>query len=626
MSAPILPIALGLGVLALAFSKKSSAAPPPPAGTPPATLPPGVIPPTTSVIPSTPAPSETTDAKTTIMGKSGHPWLVADLGGGTYDVYAPKGSWGPHEELRVLRFQQNAATGNQRILTAIVPNAPGDIVSTAMTDLSVVAPAPTIITPPGKPPMPLSLQQEMAAVMAELGVDSQGVVRGPVTAEAVRYATDLSSRLDQAGYPEAAATMRSYAQQGAKMVPTPPPAQQPPAIPGLPKEVTDAIARAIELERAPEKLEALRTALSSYPPSAERDHLLSILDALIVQVKAAQAVANAATDIEEYVKSPGQPTGSPPAPTPLPSTPLPMTPAPTVTLLGSRLLKTGVQGPDVLEWQTRLIGLGFSPGTPDGIFGKNTDQATRAFQSSRGLTADGIVGPNTIAALSLPAASVPTTTAAPPVTTTRILSRGSSGPDVTAWQNVLKASGYAITPDGQFGPATEAATMDWQARHGLTADGKVGPATLGKVGTPPEAPLVVPPSPVPQPLPPAKSPREIAAEAAAVHLIELQKKHGVKGSKGKEDLNIVKRFQKEAGLTQDGKAGPGTLVAIAQSGTGQLPMVMYWPSGGTKKVNLPKYRSDLEAVAKAADLNKFPTLAAQIRASAARETGEAGLS
>ena len=622
MSLPVLPIALGLGVLALvATSKKSSAAPPPPIGTPPATLPPGVVPPTTSVIPSTPAPSETTESKTSITGAtSGKTWLVASLGGGNYDVYAPEGSWGPHAELRVLRFQQNAATGNQRLLTAIVPNAPGEIVSAAMIDLQIAAPAPTVITPPGRPPMPLSLQQEMAAVMAELGVDSQGVVRGPVTAEAVRYATDLSSRLEQVGYPEAAATMRSYAQQGAKMIPTPPPAAQPPAIPGLPKEVTDAIARAIELERAPEKLEALAAALKTYPPSAERDHLLAILQALIVQVKTAQAVANAATDVEQYVKSPGQPTGSPPAPTPLPSTPLP-----TVTLLGTRVLKLGTSGPDVAEWQAILGQKGYAVGTIDGLFGSNTDAATRAFQKDRGLTVDGAVGPNTIAASRGANAAAPSTPVIVLPSSARVLSKGMNGADVAAWQGVLKASGYAVTVDGQFGPATEAATMDWQSRHGLPADGKVGPQTLSRVGTPPDAPLMVPSSPVPQPLPVAKSPREIAAEAAAIHLIELQRKYGVKASKGKEDLGIVKRFQKEAGLSQDGKAGPGTLVAIAQSGQGTLPKVMYWPSAGTKAKDLPKYRNDLEAVARAAELNGYATLAAQIRASAAAEQGEAGL-
>lgn len=51
---------------------------------------------------------------------------------------------------------------------------------------------------------------------------------------------------------------------------------------------------------------------------------------------------------------------------------------------------------------------------------------------------------------------------------------GSSGPDVIQWQKILK-----VTADGNFGPATNSATLAWQKSHGLTADGVVGPATWG---------------------------------------------------------------------------------------------------------------------------------------------------
>ena len=61
------------------------------------------------------------------------------------------------------------------------------------------------------------------------------------------------------------------------------------------------------------------------------------------------------------------------------------------------LLKTGSRGDAVAAWQSFLNTQGFDVGTADGIFGANTDAATRAFQSAHGLTADGIAGPATFA-------------------------------------------------------------------------------------------------------------------------------------------------------------------------------------------------------------------------------------
>jgi N-acetylmuramoyl-L-alanine amidase len=56
-------------------------------------------------------------------------------------------------------------------------------------------------------------------------------------------------------------------------------------------------------------------------------------------------------------------------------------------------------GDDVLGLQERLTGLGFSPGRPDGIFGRNTDHAVREFQLNTGLPTDGTAGPDTFRAM-----------------------------------------------------------------------------------------------------------------------------------------------------------------------------------------------------------------------------------
>jgi len=63
------------------------------------------------------------------------------------------------------------------------------------------------------------------------------------------------------------------------------------------------------------------------------------------------------------------------------------------------VLKRGSSGPDVLTLQSTLKQLGFDPNGVDGMFGPGTEAAVIAFQKSKGLTADGIVGPKTKAAL-----------------------------------------------------------------------------------------------------------------------------------------------------------------------------------------------------------------------------------
>ena len=66
------------------------------------------------------------------------------------------------------------------------------------------------------------------------------------------------------------------------------------------------------------------------------------------------------------------------------------------------VLRRGAKGPEVVLLQNELAAAGCSPGGSDGDFGKNTEGAVRKFQSLQGLTVDGVVGPNTWAALARP--------------------------------------------------------------------------------------------------------------------------------------------------------------------------------------------------------------------------------
>ena len=64
-------------------------------------------------------------------------------------------------------------------------------------------------------------------------------------------------------------------------------------------------------------------------------------------------------------------------------------------------LQQGSSGPDVTALQNALTKAGYSPGASDGNFGPGTTQAVIAFQKSKGLSADGVAGPQTQAALGM---------------------------------------------------------------------------------------------------------------------------------------------------------------------------------------------------------------------------------
>lgn len=135
------------------------------------------------------------------------------------------------------------------------------------------------------------------------------------------------------------------------------------------------------------------------------------------------------------------------------------TPAPTIAW---STVKSGATGFRVTAIQHLLRARGQSL-TVDGIFGSVTVGKVKAFQTSRGLYADGIVGPKTWSALVI------------------TVKYGSNGQAVVAAQKALTARGYSLTADGVFGATTQSKTKAFQTSRGLYADGIIGARTWAKL-------------------------------------------------------------------------------------------------------------------------------------------------
>lgn len=141
-----------------------------------------------------------------------------------------------------------------------------------------------------------------------------------------------------------------------------------------------------------------------------------------------------------YVSADGSSTTPPP-------------PSPTCTRTWPTVQRSTAYNSNAKAVQYLLKARGYSL-TVDGYFGAGTESAVKSFQSSKGLTADGVIGKNTWEALVVTVQS------------------GSSGDAVRAVQSKL-----GITVDGVFGSGTKTAVINFQKFKGLTADGVVGANT-----------------------------------------------------------------------------------------------------------------------------------------------------
>ena len=178
--------------------------------------------------------------------------------------------------------------------------------------------------------------------------------------------------------------------------------------------------------------------------------------------------------------------------------------------LAQTLLRRGSTGIEVTEVQRRLQELGYFNQQPTGYFGEITENSVRAFQGSLGLQIDGVVGPETEAALfsssvgrfqsqtfnPLPVPSPPSSVIFPPASPVSPvtfgepipateLRPGDRGSDVVKLQEDLRREGFNPGQiDGIYGPQTQEAVRSFQRVNGIFADGIADSTTLSALNQP----------------------------------------------------------------------------------------------------------------------------------------------
>ena len=216
------------------------------------------------------------------------------------------------------------------------------------------------------------------------------------------------------------------------------------------------------------------------------------------------------------------------------------------------ILRQGSSGAAVKSLQKRLIELGYLGGSADGNFGTGTKSALMDFQSAAGLKVTGVADVDTQEALEASDA---------PEKGGVTLKQGMSGDAVKRLQNRLIELGYMTgTADGSFGASTKTAVAAFQRKAGLDADGIAGPTTLAVLYDN-DAPSATPAEDTLE-----QGDSGDAVKALQKRLIELGYMNGTAdGDFGSATKAAVKLFQKQAGLTVDGVAGPGTQSALFSS-------------------------------------------------------------
>ena len=169
------------------------------------------------------------------------------------------------------------------------------------------------------------------------------------------------------------------------------------------------------------------------------------------------------------------------------------TPAVVYPLTTSTLPVRGAKGDAVIAVQKALKAAGLDvKGGIDGAFGSGTTSTISSFQTSKGLTATGVLDIPTAVALALVApvaVPAPAPAAVSVASTSSLLNpsslpvRGNRGDSVRTLQNALIKAGINVKggADGVFGGATYVALQKYQTANGLSVTGTLTTQTAVKL-------------------------------------------------------------------------------------------------------------------------------------------------
>lgn len=170
------------------------------------------------------------------------------------------------------------------------------------------------------------------------------------------------------------------------------------------------------------------------------------------------------------------------------------TPAVVYPMTTSTLPVRGAKGDVVVAVQKALTTAGFAvKGGIDGAFGSGTTSTIISFQTSKGLTPNGLLDIPTAVALALVApvaapapapATVSVASASPLLNPATLPVRGNRGDSVRHLQNALINAGIEVKggADGVFGGATFVALQNYQTSNSLTVTGTLTTQTAVKLG------------------------------------------------------------------------------------------------------------------------------------------------